>query len=377
MTPDELLRERKRRELLDRANQASSTPSTADEALVSESTKQSLKAASNWAGVLGKRAVEVTKQGAAMAADKAKLATAAAAEKNRQAQSVAVERRLAAEQAKADAKNTTALTAAPSVEDLPAVDSIGGAIPTALAEGVVEPSTSPFAHLSPADIVRALRASHDATIDEAAAPLPPDPAINPNDSPLPEDPMGELPPLPDDAFSEEASPTSDEIGGPVRRRQLILGSVAVGVLTATLAAYGWRQSDEVANEPESVSEPIASTPAVQRQVPSEREPEEPKPAPETTSDDAELAQAEPMPESAKTAQATPEPEATTPAQKPVAAHSTEAVAPVRERSADPRPARPVSRKTSQAPAPRAVEEPRWQQRADADLDEWAKRSGLD
>jgi len=78
MTPDELLRERKRRELLARANDASNATPSADEALVSDNAKQSLKAAGHWAGVLGKRAVEATKQGATIAADKAKLAAAAA-----------------------------------------------------------------------------------------------------------------------------------------------------------------------------------------------------------------------------------------------------------------------------------------------------------
>ena len=65
MTPEELIRKRKRDELLKRANAAQPTTPTDGEQLVSENTKETLKAAGHWAGVIGKRAAELTQKGSA------------------------------------------------------------------------------------------------------------------------------------------------------------------------------------------------------------------------------------------------------------------------------------------------------------------------
>ena len=72
MTPEELIRKRKRDELLKRANAAQTTAPSVEEKLVSDNTKETLKAAGHWAGVIGKRAAELTQMGAAAAAEKAR-----------------------------------------------------------------------------------------------------------------------------------------------------------------------------------------------------------------------------------------------------------------------------------------------------------------
>lgn len=72
MTPEELIRKRKRDELLKRANAAQTTAPSVEEKLVSDNTKETLKAAGHWAGVIGKRAAELTQKGAAAAAEKAR-----------------------------------------------------------------------------------------------------------------------------------------------------------------------------------------------------------------------------------------------------------------------------------------------------------------
>ena len=53
MTPEELIRKRKRDELLKRANAAQTTAPSVEEKLVSDNTKETLKAAGHWAGVIG------------------------------------------------------------------------------------------------------------------------------------------------------------------------------------------------------------------------------------------------------------------------------------------------------------------------------------
>src|SRR5690606_40555728 len=72
MTPEELIRKRKRDELLKRANAAQTTAPSVEEKLVSDNTKETLKAAGHWAGMIGKRAADLTQKGAAAAAEKAR-----------------------------------------------------------------------------------------------------------------------------------------------------------------------------------------------------------------------------------------------------------------------------------------------------------------
>lgn len=75
MTPEEKnqrVLQRKREELLKRANATPTASPTQEERLVSDGVKENLKAASHWAGVISKRTAEFTRKGVAAAAEKAK-----------------------------------------------------------------------------------------------------------------------------------------------------------------------------------------------------------------------------------------------------------------------------------------------------------------
>ncbi|WP_251476065.1 hypothetical protein [Stenotrophomonas lactitubi] len=76
MTPEERIQQRKREELLKRANATPTASPTQEERLVSDDMKENLKAASHWAGVISKRTAELTQKGVAAAAEKAKQAKA-------------------------------------------------------------------------------------------------------------------------------------------------------------------------------------------------------------------------------------------------------------------------------------------------------------
>ncbi|HDS1605983.1 TPA: hypothetical protein QEL23_002180 [Stenotrophomonas maltophilia] len=79
MTPEEknqIMLQRKRKELLERAKETPAASSTQEERLISDGMKENLKAASHWAGVISKRTAELTQKGVAAAAEKAKEAKA-------------------------------------------------------------------------------------------------------------------------------------------------------------------------------------------------------------------------------------------------------------------------------------------------------------
>lgn len=379
MTPDELLRQRKQQELLARANAASNTAPSADDALVSENAKQSLKAAGHWAGVLGRRAAEATKQGAAIAAEKARLAAAAAAKKTRQAQATSAERRAAAEQAKAEAENATALTAAPSDNGDLIADGIGRAISpdrAPLVDVAAKPGLLPFENLAPADIAREIQAIHHSSNEEEAASLP-EPAIDPNVSPLPEDPLGELPPLPDDAYSEAATASGDATEPTRRRRGWTLALLAVVLVAAGIATFMGFVSEKADGPTKSVGALAVDAPAAPPQPVPLRAPAEPVTSPS----------AEPVKSSSVQSEAI-DPNEVDPLEptepKPVLSPSTSRAPTVTPDPAPPAPratASPkqplASRAAPRAPAPAPKSASEWQRQAGTDLDAWAKRSGLD
>ncbi|WP_369969229.1 hypothetical protein AB8E26_01275 [Stenotrophomonas rhizophila] len=76
MTPEERIQQRKREELLKRAKATPTASPTQEERLVSDGMKENLKAASHWAGVISRRTAELTQKGVAAAAEKAKEAKA-------------------------------------------------------------------------------------------------------------------------------------------------------------------------------------------------------------------------------------------------------------------------------------------------------------
>lgn len=79
MTPEEKnqrILQRKRKELLERAKATPTASPTQEERLVSDGVKENLKAAGHWAGVISKRTAELTQKGFVAAAEKAKQAKA-------------------------------------------------------------------------------------------------------------------------------------------------------------------------------------------------------------------------------------------------------------------------------------------------------------
>jgi len=364
MTPDELLRERKRRELLARANGAGNTTPSADEALVTDHTKQSFKAAGHWAGVLGKRAAEATKKGAVIAAEKTKAVAAAVSERAKQSRQEALAKRSAGEEPACDPSNESVVEAMGSTAEAP---------PTG-----VEPVTTPLAGMTPAEASHTVHQFADPTRDEAAdtalASIEP---TDPNHAPLPEDPMGELPPLPDDAYSEETT-EQQSTDNPARpRRGLLLALLGAGLVGTGLAAFAWLGRDDATEASIPVTLPITEAPIPLKNVTPLPAPAEPVAKPMPAPVEPVPMQPETNPVDAIEAGLLPEPEQALP---PSASRTpVEAKAPALERpraAASPE-RRPATRSSPRAPAPAPVNALQWQRQADADLDAWAKRAGLD
>lgn len=379
MTPDELLRERKRRELLARVNDASNTTPSADEALVSDNAKQSLKAAGHWAGVLGKRAAEITKQGAFIAAERTRAAAAVASEKARQSQEAAAAKRAAAERSKAMTLPRTPLAASEPATDPaggPVTDGRGNVGDTALP--CAEPGTAPFEGVTPADVSHALDGFSDLAVEEAAELTPAiEPTIDPTHAPLPEDPMGELPPLPDDAYSEEPTQQLDDTIPARLRRRLILALLGAGLVGAGVAAFAWLGRDDATPAPIPVIAPIAEAPSASPEATPSSASLETDASPMTTPVELVPVQPEPDPVEAIEAGSLPEPEQALPPPASRTSAEAKAPAPERPRAANAPERRPATRSAPRAPTPAPVNDPQWQRQADADLDAWAKRAGLD
>ena len=75
MTPEELIKQRKQRELLAKAAQAKTTAPADAEKLVSDATKENLKTAGRLAASFGKALADKTKQAASVAAEGARGAS--------------------------------------------------------------------------------------------------------------------------------------------------------------------------------------------------------------------------------------------------------------------------------------------------------------
>ncbi|CAN7162950.1 hypothetical protein LJR168_002586 [Pseudoxanthomonas sp. LjRoot168] len=173
MTPEELIRKRKRDELLKRANAAQPTTPTDGEQLVSENTKETLKAAGHWAGVIGKRAAELTQKGVAVAAEKAKEA---------KAQLDAKRAKTAEERVQATEANSSTLTVQPAKVDVAKTFLKTETAGSLVADGMAQDLTSvdgegregkaPFAEMAVEDLVEEVSVQVPAAIaGEGDAPL--------------------------------------------------------------------------------------------------------------------------------------------------------------------------------------------------------------
>ncbi len=359
MTPEEknqIMLQRKRKELLERARATPTASPTQEERLVSDGMKENLKAASHWAGVISRRTAELTQKGVAAAAEKAKEVKA-----NVDAQRArSAEERVQATEAKSGptVQPTEAVVAA---EDL--VGALSAREPAAIAveaeavdvsEANLEPGVReqpPFVEAprfapeadapsyQPADAVNELQVTDD---------------ISTGQGELAAIAAEELCPSPDAKASEAARATLHSI--PRSRWPWGVAGVVAVALVAGAICLLLGKNDQV---PRSTPAPVApvATPAVPEQLPKVVEDPVAAPAPAM------------LP-----AQAEPEPPFEKPA--PVAAPPVKTTAPIASQP-KPSPKRATGPLARKAPAPAAEPRNDWQQKANADLDAWAKKSGID
>ena len=396
MTPEELIRKRKRDELLKRANAAKTTAPSVEEKLVSDNTKETLKAAGHWAGVIGKRAAELTHKGVAAAAEKAKEAKATVDARLAKATEERVE-------ATEEERSSTPTVRSAEVEVMTKLfrsEGPGCVVVDGMAQDDVRvdgddmEGKAPFAELAAEDLVDAL-AVHDqaAVAGEAdsvevgeatlvAAPIEQQPVVEAPDL-APE--VGALSDLPADAVEEPQVTNDVSIGqselalgaveepshspdatapeGPQTSLQSRLRSrwpwVVGGVVAVVLVAGAHYFLQEKNEQPlPSASAPVApvAAPVVPEQVPEVVEAPVVAPAPAV------------LPEQAKLEPTIAKPE-------PVAAPAVTASAPIATQSM-PSPKRASAPLPKKAPAPSAERKNDWQQKASDDLDAWAEKSGI-
>lgn len=395
MTPEELIRKRKRDELLKRANAAQTTAPSVEEKLVSDNTKETLKAAGHWAGVIGKRAAELTQKGAAAAAEKARDVKAT------------VDARLAkaAEDRVEDKKEDWSSTPTVQQAEVEVVTKFlkseragslmtdGMAQDLVLVDGEVCEGKAPTDEMASEDVVEALSVQEPAAIPGDAGALEVGevvlveaqteqlqvvevPGLAPEVGAVSDQPADgvEEPQVTDDVSigqSELAlgveepsySPDATAPEGPQVSLQSRLRSrwpwVVGGVVAVVLVAGAHYFLQEKNEQPlPSASAPVTpvATPVVLEQVPEVVEAPVVAPSPAA------------LPEQVK-----PE----TPIKKPVpvAAPAVTASAPIATQSmpSRKRASAPLPKK---APAPAAAQKNDWQQKASNDLDAWAEKSGI-
>ncbi|WP_254573974.1 hypothetical protein [Stenotrophomonas acidaminiphila] len=396
MTPEELIRKRKRDELLKRANAAQTTAPSVEEKLVSDNTKETLKAAGHWAGVIGKRAAELTQKGAAVAAEKARdvkatvdARLAKAAEERVEATKEDWSSMPTVQQAEVEVATKFLNSEGPGylVADGMAQDLV-------LVDGEVWEGKAPSAEMAAEDVVEALPVHEPAAIageavavevGEAtlvAAPIEQQPVVEAPDL-APE--VGALSYLPADAIEEPqvtndvsigqsglapgaveepgCSPDATAPEGPQTSLQSrfrtrwpwVLGGVVAVALVAGALHFLQEKNEQ---PPPSASAPVApvAAPVVPEQVPEVVEAPVVAPAPAVPPE-----QARPEPSIEK--------------HDPVAASIVTASAP-KEAQPKPSPKRASAPLPKNAPAPAGAQKNDWQQKASDDLDAWAEKSGI-
>ncbi|HIE0523459.1 TPA: hypothetical protein ACXJLS_000042 [Stenotrophomonas maltophilia] len=356
MTPEERIQRRKREEWLKRANATPTAPHTQEERLVSDGMKENLKAAGHWAGVFGKRTAELTQKGVAAAAEKAKEVKATVDAKRARS---AEERVQATEAESGPTVQPTEAEVGP--ENL--VDALSARETAAIAVEAEAVDVSE-ANLEPGvtkqrPVVEAARFTPEA---DATSYQPADAVKEPQVTDDVSTGQGELTaaaaeelgPSPD-AKSSEASQASLH-STPGSRWHWAVGGVVAAALVVGTIYFLHGKGDQV---PPSTPQPVApvATPAAPEQLPEVVEAPVVAPAPAVLPE-----QAEPEPAIEK-----PEPDATL---------HVKASAPI---ATQPKPAQ----KRATAPLPRMTSAPAadprndWQQKANADLDAWAKKSGIE
>ncbi|MDH1192654.1 hypothetical protein [Stenotrophomonas sp. GD03958] len=393
MTPEERIQQRKREELLKRANATPTASPTQEERLVSDGVKENLKAASHWAGVFGKRTAELTQKGVAAAAEKAKEVKATVDAKRARSAEERIQVTEAESGPTVQPSEAEVATKSLKGEDAGSLVVDGMAQDLVLVDGEVGEGKAPFAEMAAEDLVDALSAREPAATTVEAE------AVGVSETNL-EPGVTELRPVVEAArFTPEADAPSYQPADAVKELQVTDGvSTGQGKLAATVAEelgpsphakspeatqaslhctprfrWPWVLASVVAvalaagaiyfllgknnQMPSSTPAPVApvATPAVPEQAPVVVEAPLIAPAPAVLSEQAR-------------------PETTIEKPAPVTAPPVTTTAPIA-----PQPMPSPKRATAPKKAPAPAAEPRndWQRKANADLDAWAKKSGID
>lgn len=356
MTPEEKnqrILQRKREELLKRANATPTASPTQEERLVSDGVKENLKAASYLAGVISKRTAELTQKGVVAAAEKAKQAKAQldarrtrgaqehrAVEEKPQDAPLTLEQEMLVRQLTSDAAAPVLVGAGDKGMWVPCdlgedVDElVDGALDTA---GMGGPSVDAKA-LSNEDTAALVNLSQQDAVEVLSVSAVPEGSNRPPEAASPEQPVTPIQP----------SPRS--------RWPWVLASL-VAVASVAGAIYSLVGKNDKA--PPSAPAPVApvATPAAPKQLSEVVEAPVVAPAPAVLTEQAE-----------------PEPAIEKP--EPLAAPDVTASATIAPQP-KPSPKRATAPLPRKAPAPAAEPRNDWQQIANADLDAWAKKSGID
>ncbi|MBH1839225.1 hypothetical protein I5W21_06115 [Stenotrophomonas maltophilia] len=415
MTPEERIQQRKREELLKRAKATPTASPTQEERLVSDGMKENLKAASHWAGVISRRTAELTQKGVAAAAEKAKEAKAQLdAKRAREAQEhraveekpqdapLTVEQEMLVRQLTSDAAAPVLVGAGdkgmftvwelvdefgePGAQVADGLDGANNFVPdpgavTSLTKSQLGSEQFLFGETGAGMTSNVLLASGGVVSDgmdglrgaakealganstihvpaalagEGAAPLADlsqqDVVDTLSVSAVPEGSS-----QPPHAASVEQQVTPSQLSSRSRLPWVVAGVVAVA-LAAGAIYFLLGKNNQVPPSTPAPASPVA-TPAVPEQLPEVVEAPVVAPAPAVLPE-----QAEPKPRMNK-----PE---------PVAAPAVTVTDPIATQP-KPSPKRATAPLPRKAPAPAAEPRNDWQQKANADLDAWAKKSGID
>lgn len=398
MTPEEknqIMLQRKRKELLERARATPTASPTQEERLVSDGMKENLKAASHWAGVISRRTAELTQKGVAAAAEKAKEVKATVDAKRARS----AEERVQAIEAESGptVQPTEAEVATKSLkgEDAGSLVVDGMAQDLVLVDGEVGEGKAPFAEMAAEDLVDALPAREPAAIAVEAE------AVGVSETNLEPGVTEQRPVVEAAGFAPEADAPSHQPADAVKEPQVTDDvSTGQGKLAATAAEELGPSPD--AQAPEAAQASLHSTPRsrwpwvlagvvavalvagtiyflhgksdqVQPSTPQPVAPVATPAAPEQLPEVAEVPVVAPAP-AVLPEQAEPEPAIEKP--EPVATLHVTASAPIATQP-KPSPKRAIAPLPRKATAPAAEPRNDWQQKANADLDAWAKKSGID
>lgn len=389
-------REQRKRELQTTRDDTLGVSPLGDNKVVSDNTKEALKTAGHWAGMIGKRAAELTHKGVAAAAEKAKEA---------KAQLDAKRSKTAEERLKATEAKSSTLTVQPAkvdvVQNFLKTDTAGSLVADGMAQDHVRVNgddiedKASFEEMAAEDLVEALSVHEPAAIageadavevGEAvlfAGQTEPQPVVEAPGlaqelnalSDLPAEALVE-PQVTDDvsigqselALGAVEEPSNSPDGTPPEIPQASLQSmprfrwpwVVGGVVAVALVAgaiYFLQEKND--QSPPSAPAPVApvATPVVPQQPPEAVEAPVNAPFPALLSE-----QTGPGPTIEK-----PEPVV-----GPVVADSA-------RKEAQPKPSTQRAPATMPKKVRAPVSEPKsdWQQKANADLDAWAKKSGIE